>query len=68
MATWSACAGGGGAAKGRLRSMRNRMRRGKGALESSCSSTRATSTVYPTSSSATMATSIISLGLIGSAA
>lgn len=39
--------------------MRNRMRRGKGAPWSSCSSTRATSAVYSSSSSATMATRII---------
>jgi hypothetical protein len=66
VSTWSACAGGGGgsggAAKGRLRSMRKRMRRGKGAPWSSCSSTRATSTVYSSISSATIATRIIISG------
>lgn len=60
----SACGGGGGGGrgevtKGRLRSMRKRIRRGKGASLNSCSSTRATSAVYSSSSSATTATRII---------
>jgi hypothetical protein len=61
--TRSACDGGGGGrggdTKGRLRSMRKRIRRGKGASLSSCSSTRDTSAVYSSSSSATIPTRII---------
>lgn len=49
----------GGEAKGKLRSMRKRMRRGNGASRSNCSSTLATSTVYSSNNSATMDTSII---------
>uniref|UniRef100_A0A0A9TWG9 Uncharacterized protein n=1 Tax=Arundo donax TaxID=35708 RepID=A0A0A9TWG9_ARUDO len=60
-----ACGGGGGAgANGRLRRTRNRTRRGRirlGAADSMRSTARATAAVYPSSSSAMMATSIISL-------
>uniref|UniRef100_A0A0A9U9M6 Uncharacterized protein n=1 Tax=Arundo donax TaxID=35708 RepID=A0A0A9U9M6_ARUDO len=56
--------GAGGGAKGRLRTTRNRTRRGRirlGAADSMRSTARATAAVYPSSSSAMIASSIISL-------
>lgn len=47
--------------KGRARRMRKRTRRGTGAERKTCSSTLASNAVYSSSTSATIATSIISL-------
>lgn len=50
-------------AKGSARRMRKRTRRGTGAERNTCSTTLASNAVYSSSTSATIATSIISLSL-----